>query len=194
MTVPTRPIKCLLVDDLEDNLLVLEALLRRDGLEILKAKSGQEALESCSNTMWRCPARRADAAYQWLRVGGVDAGGRAHSARAEYLRDRWDAERPREFRGYDAGAMDFLFKPIEPRNLRHKAETFFQLYRHRQTLAETLRLNEELMAVVGHDLRNPLNVILMTADLLSSKCTGEAHSRPGRSFAIVRSADAANHR
>ena len=39
------PIKLLLVDDIEDNLLALEALLERDGLEILKAGSGSEALE-----------------------------------------------------------------------------------------------------------------------------------------------------
>ena len=41
--------KFLLVDDLEENLLALEALLRRDGLETLKARSGQEALELLLN-------------------------------------------------------------------------------------------------------------------------------------------------
>jgi CheY-like chemotaxis protein len=39
------PIKFLLVDDLDANLLVLEGLLRREGLELLKARSGSEALE-----------------------------------------------------------------------------------------------------------------------------------------------------
>ena len=43
MTNP--PVKFLLVDDLEANLLALEGLLRRDGLELLKARSGAEALE-----------------------------------------------------------------------------------------------------------------------------------------------------
>src|ERR1700741_4294016 len=38
-------VKFLLVDDLEENLLALEALLRRDGLELLRARSGPEALE-----------------------------------------------------------------------------------------------------------------------------------------------------
>ena len=38
-------VKLLLVDDLDENLLALEALLRRDGLELLRAKSGREALE-----------------------------------------------------------------------------------------------------------------------------------------------------
>ena len=38
-------VKVLLVDDLEENLLALGALLRRDGLELLFARSGPEALE-----------------------------------------------------------------------------------------------------------------------------------------------------
>ncbi|MCP6167353.1 response regulator, partial [Klebsiella pneumoniae] len=35
----------LIVDDLEENLVALEALLRRDGLGFLRARSGEEALE-----------------------------------------------------------------------------------------------------------------------------------------------------
>src|SRR3954464_3365423 len=38
-------VKCLLVDDLEENLLALSALLQRDDVELLKARSGAEALE-----------------------------------------------------------------------------------------------------------------------------------------------------
>ncbi len=42
---PQNPVYILLVDDLEENLLSLEALLRQDGLILLKARSGHEALE-----------------------------------------------------------------------------------------------------------------------------------------------------
>jgi len=45
MTSATDPIKFLLVDDLEENLLALEALLTREGLTCLKARTGEEALE-----------------------------------------------------------------------------------------------------------------------------------------------------
>ena len=45
MTSPEKPIHLLLVDDLEENLLALEALLKRDGVVCLKARSGDEALE-----------------------------------------------------------------------------------------------------------------------------------------------------
>src|SRR3546814_19524420 len=41
----TEAVKFLLVDDIDENLSALEALLRRDGLELFKARSGREALE-----------------------------------------------------------------------------------------------------------------------------------------------------
>jgi signal transduction histidine kinase len=161
------PVKFLLVDDLEENLLALEALLAREDLVLLQARSGPEALELLLTH---------DVALALIDVHMPDMDG---FELAELMRGvertrhvpiifvtAGTRETHRVFQGYDAGAVDFLFKPIEPLILRHKAETFFQLYRQRQALAETLRLNEELIAVVGHDLRNPLDVILMTAELL----------------------------
>lgn len=169
MTQSTSSIKFLLVDDLEENLIALEALLARDGLTLLKARSGHEALEILLEH---------DVALALIDVQMPDMDG---FELAELMRG---VERTRHvpiifitagiregqhvFKGYDAGAVDFLFKPIDPSIVKHKSETFFQLARQRQELADTLRLNEELMAVVGHDLRNPLDVILMTAELLQS--------------------------
>ena len=42
------PVKCLIVDDLEENLLALSALLERDDVQLLTARSGAEALESAA--------------------------------------------------------------------------------------------------------------------------------------------------
>src|SRR6185437_8348130 len=79
----------------------------------------------------------------------------------------------RLFKGYDTGAVDFLYKPIDAHILKSKADVFFQLYRQKQQLAQqlmeltgTLRLNELFTAVLGHDLRNPLSAILNSANLL----------------------------
>jgi signal transduction histidine kinase len=76
----------------------------------------------------------------------------------------------RMFRGYESGAVDFLYKPIDPHMLRGKADIFFQLHRQKQQLArelhertETLRLNEMFIAVLGHDLRNPLHAMMLSA-------------------------------
>jgi signal transduction histidine kinase len=82
-------------------------------------------------------------------------------------------DRHRQFQGYESGAVDFLFKPIEPQILKNKAAVFFQLDRQRRQLdhelherTETLRLNEMFTALLAHDLRNPLNAILTSAQLV----------------------------
>jgi len=161
------PQKILLVDDIDDNLLALEALLRQDGIELLKAQSGETALEllllhdvalalvdvqmPVMDGFELAELMRGSERTRHVPIIFVTAGTR---------------ETSRIFQGYDAGAVDFLFKPIEPRILRHKVHVFLELHRQRQILRDTLRLNEELVAVVGHDLRSPLGAILMTADLL----------------------------
>ena len=86
----------------------------------------------------------------------------------------------RLFKGYECGAVDFLYKPIEPHILEGKAEVFFRLHRQKQQLAqqlreqtETLRLNEMFTAVLGHDLRNPLSAILMAAHMVQAQSDNE---------------------
>jgi two-component system, sensor histidine kinase and response regulator len=167
-------VKCLLVDDLEENLLALSALLRREDVEILQARSGAAALELLLVH---------DVALAFLDVQMPDMDGfelaelMRGSDRTRHVpiifvtagvRDQY-----RLFKGYDTGAVDFLYKPIDPHILKSKAGVFFQLYRQKQQLArqlaeltETLRLNELFTAVLGHDLRNPLSAILNTASLL----------------------------
>ena len=170
----TARVKCLLVDDLEENLLALSALLRRDDVEILEARSGAAALELLL---------AHDVALAFLDVQMPDMDGfelaelMRGSDRTRHVpiifvtagvRDQY-----RLFKGYDTGAVDFLYKPIDPHILNSKADVFFQLYRQKQQLArqleeltETLRLNELFTAVLGHDLRNPLSAILNSASLL----------------------------
>jgi two-component system, sensor histidine kinase and response regulator len=174
-------VKCLLVDDLEENLLALSALLRRQDVEILTARSGAEALELLLVH---------DVALALLDVQMPEMDG---FELAELMRG---SERTRQvpiifvtagtrdqhrvFKGYESGAVDFLFKPIEPRILQSKADVFFQLHRHKLQLArelrektETLRLNEMLTAVLSHDLRSPLNAVLTSALLIQRRSTEE---------------------
>lgn len=164
---PARAVKFLLVDDKEENLTALEALLRRDGLELLKARTGDEALELLLEH---------DVALALLDVHMPEMDG---FALAELMRGAQRSKRipiifvtaapqeaHREFRGYDAGAVDFLFKPIDPRILRHKVDVFFELARQRLQLEETLHLAETFMAIVGHDLKNPLNAMVLGTELI----------------------------
>src|ERR1700710_2438420 len=165
------PVHFLLVDDLEENLLSLEALLRRDGLVLLKARSGDEALE----LLLQNDVALALVDVQMPGLNGFEL--------AELMRGNertrlipiifvtaGSADGPRRFRGYEAGAVDFIQKPIEPDILRSKADVFFQLYRQRQRIAtqrdelrahtealkEADRRKDEFLATLAHELRNPL--------------------------------------
>ena len=168
-------VKCLLVDDIEENLTALEALLQCDGVEILKAGSGPEALELL--------LQHNDVALALLDVQMPDMNG---FELAELLRG---SERTRhvplifitagsrdagwQFKGYENGAVDFLYKPVDAHALINKANVFFELHRQKRALArelkertEALRLNEMYMAVLSHDLRTPLTAILTAAMVL----------------------------
>src|SRR3978361_1469733 len=126
------PVYFLLVDDLEENLLSLAALLRRDGLVLLQARSGDEALELLL---------QHDVALALIDVQmpGLDGFELAELMRGnERTRPvpiifvpAGRSDRQRRFRGYEAGAVDFIYKPIEPDILRRKADVFFELYRQR---------------------------------------------------------------
>ena len=173
MTTPP-PIKFLLVDDLESNLLALSGLLQREGLELLTARSGPDALElllvhefalafidvqmpemsgfELAETM-RSTERTREVPIIFLTAGAVDSQHR--------------------IRGYETGAVDFLTKPIDPHNLLNKAATFFQLARQRQELAwsnarlaEADRSKNEFLAMLAHELRNPLAPLRNAAELL----------------------------
>ena len=170
-------IKCLLVDDLKDNLLALAALLQSEEVETFCAQSGPEALELLLVH---------DFALAFLDVQMPDMDG---FQLAELMRGSERTrhvpiifvtagarEQQRVFKGYESGAVDFIYKPIEPHILKNKADVFFQLYRQRQQLAqelkertETLRLNEMFSALLAHDLRNPLSAILASAQLLKRR-------------------------
>ena len=85
-------------------------------------------------------------------------------------------EQQRLFKGYETGAVDFIYTPIEPRTLNNKADVFFQLHRQKQQQAlelqdrtEALRINEMFSASLAHDLRSPLSAILASAYLLQRR-------------------------
>ncbi|HTA66191.1 MAG TPA: hybrid sensor histidine kinase/response regulator [Xanthomonadaceae bacterium] len=168
---------CLIVDDLQENLLATSALLRSDDVHILQAASGPEALELL--------LANDDIALALLDVQmpGMDGFELAELMRGrERTRDipiifltAGTHDRRRVFKGYERGAVDFIHKPVDVHVLKAKAEVFFQLHRQKTMIAEelshrteALRLNEMFVAVLAHDLRNPLATILTAADLLKS--------------------------
>ena len=174
-------IKFLLVDDTEENLVALEALLRREGLEVLMARSGAEALE----LLLVHDVALALLDVQMPEMNGFELAelmrGMERTKRVPIIFLTAGTSDPqRLFKGYEAGAVDFLFKPVDPQILKSKAEVFFELQRHKIELANNLRLNEMFVGILGHDLRNPLSSIHTGAQLLARRLTSEADLRAVR--------------
>lgn len=197
-TKPATPVHFLLVDDLEGNLLALEGLLRREGLSLLKARSGPDALELLLK--YEVALALID-----VQMPGMDGFELAELMRGSERTRRvpiifltaGSADRQRRFRGYEAGAVDFLQKPLEPEILRSKADVFFELYRQRDelriateeiarlleesrqyatALEETGRRKDEFLAMLAHELRNPLSAI-SNATQVSRMTSSEEHHK-----------------
>jgi len=130
--LPREKVKILLVDDNPDNLVSIEAALEALNEELVSARSGTEALRYLLEN---------DFAAILLDVKMPDMDG---FETAELIRSRkrsqhtpilfLTAYRNEEhlFRGYDLGAVDFLFKPIVPEILRSKVAVFVELSRSAQ--------------------------------------------------------------
>ncbi|WP_120717043.1 hybrid sensor histidine kinase/response regulator [Tsuneonella amylolytica] len=177
----TEPAKFLLVDDLPENLLALEALLARDGLVLHTARSGEDALELML-------ANEYALALLDVQMPGMDGFELAEFMRANE-RSRHipiifvtagSGDAARRFRGYEAGAVDFIQKPIEADILRSKADVFLDLFLQRRqitvqrdelaTLSAALqaadRQKNRFLAVLAHELRNPLAVLTAGLNIL----------------------------
>ena len=181
MSSPEQPIHLLLVDDLEENLLALEALLKREDVVCLKARSGDEALELLL-------VHDVALALVDVQMPGMDG-----CQLAEFMRGNVNARHvpiifvtagsadlQRRFRGYEAGAVDFIQKPIETDILRSKANVFIDLYRQRMEIlaqrdelevyANALRAADrrknDFIAMLGHELRNPIMALRAGLQLL----------------------------
>jgi CheY-like chemotaxis protein len=185
-------IDILLVDDEPRNLDVLEAILENPGYRLLRAGDAEQALRLLM-------AHDVAAIVLDIRMpemSGIDLARLIKSTQrfrgtpivfltAQMVDD------DRVLAGYDAGAVDFLTKPFDPRVLRHKIAVFAELHRKTRDLAElnekleervrertrelersevalraAARQKDEFLAVLAHELRNPLVPLRTGLDFL----------------------------
>lgn len=131
-------VEILLVDDRPENLIALEAVLARPDYALVTASSGEEALTA---------VLRHDFALVLLDVAMPGMNG---FEAANLIRQRKKAQgipiifltafmsdEAHVFRGYEAGAVDYLTKPIDNHALKAKVAVFVELYRRSKEIERT---------------------------------------------------------
>ncbi|WP_329299589.1 response regulator [Streptomyces sp. NBC_00659] len=125
----------LLVDDMEDNLVALEAVLRSLNEPLVRARSGEEAMRALLR-------QRFAVVLLDIRMPGMDGfETAANIKRLDQTKDvpiifltGTDADAGYAFRGYATGAADYLAKPFDPWVLRAKVSVFLDLHRKNRQL------------------------------------------------------------
>src|SRR5215472_8290431 len=148
MSPARQQMKILLVDDTPENLVSLEAALEGLGEVLILARSGKEALRYLLNEDFavilldvRMPEMDGFETAELIRS-------RPRSRQVPILFLTGYRNEEHLFRGYDLGAVDFLFKPIVPEVLRSKVAVFVELSRSNAKLkeqADTLRKQAEVL-------------------------------------------------
>lgn len=137
-------VNVLIVDDRVENLLVLESILENEGINIIKALSGNEALGLMLTN---------EIALVLLDVQMPDMDGfetaelMRSSEKTKYIPIIFvtaiSKEKSSIFKGYEVGAVDYLFKPIDPIILKSKVNVFIELYKHKKQIEFQKKLLEE---------------------------------------------------
>jgi len=176
-----NPAKLLIVDDLPENLRALTKIIEQDDRQIFQATSGEDALALLLEHEFA------------LAILDVMMPGMNGFELAELMRG---AERTRYtpivfvsasgkelnyiFKGYETGAVDFLYKPLDIAAVKSKVNVFVSLYQQREQvkrqvealeksrselhatqleLERALQMRDDFMSLVGHELRTPLNTL-----------------------------------
>jgi len=186
MTEPT--VNVLIVDDIEHNLTALSALLARPEVRLLLARSGVEALELLLEHDVAVAVLDVNMpGMSGFELASLIRGSPRTSHVPIIFLTATSQDAIRTFQGYEAGAVDFLYKPIEPRIVQSKVGIFVQLEMQKRQLEEQLaatrqmlEANEMLMAVLSHDLRTPLSAVMVSAEYLMRASTDEKIVTVGR--------------
>ncbi|MEX5688084.1 MULTISPECIES: hybrid sensor histidine kinase/response regulator [Pseudomonas] len=186
--------KLLIVDDLPENLLALEALIKREDRIVYKALSADEALSLLlqhefamaildvqmpgMNGFELAELMRGTEKTRNIPIVFVSAAGR---------------ELNYAFKGYESGAVDFLYKPLDIHAVKSKVNVFVELFRQSKAmkqqvealeqsrreqeallqqlqstqleLEQAVRMRDDFMSIVAHEVRTPLNGLILETQL-----------------------------
>ncbi|MFD9223963.1 two-component system response regulator [Streptomyces sp. NPDC060064] len=147
------PASILLVDDMEDNLVALEAVLGSLNEPLVRARSGEEAMKALLR-------RKFAVVLLDVRMPGMDGFETASNIkRLDQTKDvpiifltGTQADSGFAFRGYATGAADFLTKPFDPWVLRAKVSVFLELHRKNRQLERMLAQDQEQLGQMSQRL------------------------------------------
>ncbi len=187
--------KILLVDDREDNLLSIETIFEPDGYTFVKANSGRQALKVLLNEY--------DFALILMDVKMPSLNG-FETASLIYQREKLkhipiifitanNFGDENIYRGYQSGAVDYIYKPINPAVLRAKVSVFIDLYKkNRQLIAQEQRLvtiNKSLEIEVRERKASEETVKELNRQLLENIASLESANKDLDRFAFMASHD-----
>ncbi len=188
------PSNLLIVDDLPENLRALDALIRDEQRVVYQAQSGEQALALLLEHDFAL-------AILDVQMPGMDGFELAElmrgTERTRHIPIVFVSAAGRElnyaFKGYETGAVDFLYKPLDPDAVRSKVNVFVALDQQRretqrqmaelersrqeqetllrelnetqQELQRSLRMRDEFMSLVAHELRTPLNTLFLESQM-----------------------------
>src|SRR5260221_7531262 len=157
------PLSVLLVDDVEANLMALEAQLGAMGCELVRASTGNEALRQLLKREFAVMLLDVQMplmdGYEVARYARENPTTRDVPIIFVTAMDRTDEN---VLRGYGTGAVNYLFKPVNSQILRSKVRVFLDLYLSRERkrvieeLEESVRARDEFLIIASHELRTPL--------------------------------------
>ena len=197
--------RILIVDDLSENLLALNALIRQDDRTIFQASRGEDAL----NLLLEHEFALAILDVQMPGMNGFELAKLMRSTeKTRQIPIIFVSAAGREsnyaFTGYESGAVDFLYKPLDVDAVRGKVSIFVELYCQRREarkqvqaleksrqeqqillgqlqateaeLRNALRMRDDFMSMAAHELRTPLNTMFLETQLRKMQLArGQAH-------------------
>jgi len=188
-------IKILVVDDREDNLFSIEAILEKDNYDIVKANSGRAALKIL--------LRQHDFSLILMDVQMPELSG-FETANIIYQRDKLkdipiifitahNYDEDVIFKGYKMGAVDYIYKPINPELLRVKVGVFVELYRKNLQLMthekKLLTANRILQKEIEERKASEEKVRILNAQLVENNAHLKAVNEELDQFAYIASHD-----
>lgn len=155
----------LIVDDTPANLGVLVETLGVAGYQLMVAEDGEEALAQTAQT-------QPDLILMDVMMPGID--GFETCRRLKARPETKDipvlfmtalTETTDKVKAFAAGAVDYIAKPIEHEEALARIHTHLSIRRLQRELHEQIALKQKFMKIAGHDLRNPLFLILLATEM-----------------------------